>query len=74
MNRIQTMTHQPILVSEFVAAGLLSIAPCELKAMARRGQAPSVALPNGVMRFRLGDLRVWAKRLQSKPARALEGQ
>jgi excisionase family DNA binding protein len=61
------------LLTDSEAADFLRLTARQVARLAKRGELPSVNLPNGETRFDADDLRLWVETLK-RPAAAGEGQ
>jgi excisionase family DNA binding protein len=61
------------LLTDSEAADFLRLTTRQVVTLAKRGELPSVNLPDGEIRFDLDDLRAWVESLK-KPATARGGQ
>jgi excisionase family DNA binding protein len=57
----------PALLTETGAARLLALTTNDVRRLVRRGEIPTVELPNGEIRFDGEDLRRWAATFRRTP-------
>lgn len=57
----------PILIDAIEAGRLLDMSPARVTRLAKRGDLPHVALPDGEIRFLPQDLRDWAEAHRRPP-------
>ena len=61
-----------ILIDARTAGRLLDMLPARVKRLAKRGEMPSIILPDGEVRFSEDDLRDWVTNYR-QPANGVEG-
>lgn len=61
------MDTSPLLIDAREAGRLLDMLPARVSRLAKRGEIPSVVLPDGEVRFSPDDLREWVE-LHRRPA------
>ena len=67
------MQHSPLLIDAHEAGRLLDMPPARVTRLAKRGELPSVVLPDGEYRYLASDLEKWIKEFR-RPATVQTGE